>query len=99
SIRIDNVAPTAAFSIAATNPNNWVNASYSFLQAANLSASDANVGLNGAFPYGAAFEYTGCGVATYTASASGTGADIAECATDLTNLAYNGRVVVMDKLG
>lgn len=100
SIRVDNVSPSVSFSIAATNPNNWVNGSYNFLQSGNLSASDApGVGLSGSFPYGAMFEYSGCPDTTYTASTTGTGADIPECATDLTNLAYNGRVIVKDKLG
>ncbi len=100
SIRIDNVSPSVSFSIAATNPNNWVNGSYSFLQSGNLSASDSpGVGLNGAFPFGTMFEYSGCGDATYTASATATGADIPECAIDLTNMAYTGRVIVKDKLG
>ncbi len=102
SIRIDNVAPSITkWTINETSPNNWVNGSYSFLQALNLAAIDApGVGLNSAFPYGAMFEYSGCGSdSTYTASTTATGADIAECATDLTNMAYTGRVIVRDKLG
>lgn len=99
SIRIDNAAPAVTFSIAATNPNNWVNAAYSFLQTGNFTAADAQVGLNGVRPWGAVFQYAGCGTAAYAAAATATGADIAECATDLTNSAYTGRVVVADKLG
>jgi hypothetical protein len=99
SIRIDNVAPTVEFSIAESNPDNWVNSAYAFLQAMNLSATDVGVGLAGTFPWGGTFQYSGCGTATFTTATTATGADIPECATDLTNAAYTGRVVVRDRLG
>lgn len=98
SLRTDNVAPMATYNLAAVD-SNWVNGVYSFLRTGNFSGvSDVAVGLaNATAPFGATFQYQGCGSTTFTAATSG--ADIPECATDLTNRAYTGRIILRDRLG
>lgn len=101
TIRVDNVAPNmGTYTINATAPNNWVNADFEFISSSTWSGvSDGGVGMPGSFPFGATFEYAGCGADDFVAGETATGADIDECATDLTNKAYSGRLAAADKLG
>lgn len=101
TIRVDNRAPNmGTYTINASAPNNWVNGDFKFITSSTWSGvSDAGVGLPGSFPFGATFEYAGCGASDYVSGETATGADIDECATDLTNSAYTGRVTAADKLG
>ena len=99
SIRVDYATPTLVYTAQGTYATaQWINNAFNFnTTAATAGSADVGVGLA---PY--RFESTGCPVATtpvFTTMATATGADLNECATDLSNAAYRIRVTALDRLG
>lgn len=92
-IRLDYANPTGTVAAPSTQ---WANASYNFASSTNLVWSDNLVGKSSTVT--PSFTYTGCG-ATAAAMATGTGADIPECATDFTPTVYTATVTMTDELG
>ena len=99
SIRVDYATPTLVYTAQGTYATaQWVNNAFNFnTAAATTGSADVGVGLA---PY--RIESTGCPIATtpvFTTMATATGADLNECATDLSNAAYRIRVTALDRLG
>lgn len=99
SIRVDYATPTLVYTAQGTYATaQWINNAFNFnTAAATVGSADVGVGLA---PY--RIESTGCPIATtpvFTTMATATGADLNECATDLSNAAYRIRVTALDRLG
>lgn len=97
AIRVDYALPTLVYTAQGTYASvGWVNNAFNFnATAATAGSADVGVGLTTYL-----FESTGCPIATtYTTMATATGADLNECATNLSNAAYRIRVTARDRLG
>ena len=99
SIRVDYATPTLVYTAQGTYATaQWINNAFNFnTTAATAGSADVGVGLA---PY--RIESTGCPIAAtpvFTTMATATGADLNECATDLSNAAYRIRVTALDRLG
>jgi hypothetical protein len=99
-IRVDYAAPSVAYDLTAQNGGvvGWANGAYNFAASGMRTVSDATnsgVGVNtSSFSYA----FRGCGVTTFTAFTTNSGADINECATDFTQGAYFARLTAQDLL-
>ena len=99
AIRVDYATPTLVYTAQGSYATaQWINNAFNFnTAAATTGSADVGVGLA---PY--RIESTGCPIATtpvFTTMATATGADLNECATDLSNAAYRIRVTALDRLG
>jgi hypothetical protein len=99
SIRVDYAIPTLVYTAQGTYATaQWINNAFNFnTTAATAGSADVGVGLA---PY--RIESTGCPIAAtpvFTTMATATGADLNECATDLSTAAYRIRVTALDRLG